>query len=61
MLAISQIEVAVKSFWGNIFQRMPKPEIGSVGATFSESEGKASRCIFTLIRNIRFKTQNLIN
>jgi ribonucleoside-diphosphate reductase beta chain len=28
MLAISQIEVAVKSFWGNIFQRMPKPEIG---------------------------------
>jgi len=38
MLAISQIEVAVKTFWGDIFQRMPKPEIGSVGATFSESE-----------------------
>jgi len=38
MLAISQIEVAVKTFWGNIHQRMPKPEIGSVGATFSESE-----------------------
>ena len=38
MLAISQIEVAVKSFWGNIYQRMPKPEIGSVGSTFAESE-----------------------
>ena len=38
MLAISQIEVAVKTFWGNIYQKMPKPEIGSVGATFSESE-----------------------
>lgn len=38
MLAISQIEVAVKTFWGDIYQRMPKPEIGSVGATFSESE-----------------------
>lgn len=38
MLAISQIEVAVKSFWGDIFQKLPKPEIGSVGATFSESE-----------------------
>jgi len=38
MLAISQIEVAVKTFWGDIFQKMPKPEIGSVGATFSESE-----------------------
>lgn len=38
MLAISQIEVAVKSFWGDIYQQMPKPEIGSVGATFAESE-----------------------
>ncbi len=38
MLAISQIEVAVKSFWGDIYQKIPKPEIGSVGATFSESE-----------------------
>jgi ribonucleoside-diphosphate reductase beta chain len=38
MLAISQIEVAVKTFWGDIHTRMPKPEIGAVGATFSESE-----------------------
>lgn len=38
MLAISQIEVSVKTFWGLIYQKMPKPEIGSVGATFSESE-----------------------
>lgn len=38
MLAISQIEVAVKSFWGEIYTKMPKPEIGSVGATFAESE-----------------------
>ncbi len=38
MLAISQIEVAVKTFWGDIYQRMPKPEIGAVGSTFAESE-----------------------
>ena len=38
MLAISQIEVAVKSCWGDIYHKMPKPEIGSVGATFAESE-----------------------
>ncbi|MEO8934863.1 MAG: ribonucleotide-diphosphate reductase subunit beta [Xanthomarina sp.] len=38
MLAISQIEVAVKNFWGDIYHRMPKPEIGSVGSTFAESE-----------------------
>ena len=38
MLAIAQIEVAVKTFWGDIYKKMPKPEIGSVGATFAESE-----------------------
>ena len=38
MLAISQIEVSVKSFWGDIYHRIPKPEVGSVGATFGESE-----------------------
>ncbi len=38
MLAIAQIEVAVKTFWGDIFKRLPKPEIGNVGFTFAESE-----------------------
>ena len=38
MLAISQIEVAVKTFWGDLYKHMPKPEIGAVGFTFAESE-----------------------
>ena len=38
MLAISQIEVAVKNFWGDIYHKIPKPEVGAVGATFAESE-----------------------
>ena len=38
MLAIAQIEVAVKTFWGNLYGKMPKPEIGAVGFTFAESE-----------------------
>ena len=38
MLAISQIEVAVKSFWGDMYHKIPKPEVGAVGATFAESE-----------------------
>lgn len=38
MLAISQIEVSVKTFWGDLYHKLPKPEIGSVGATFAESE-----------------------
>ena len=38
MLAISQIEVAVKNFWGDMYHKIPKPEIGAVGSTFAESE-----------------------
>lgn len=38
MLAISQIENAVKTFWGDLYKKLPKPEIAKVGATFSESE-----------------------
>jgi ribonucleoside-diphosphate reductase beta chain len=38
MLAIAQIEVAVKTFWGDIYKRIPKAEVGAVGATFAESE-----------------------
>ena len=38
MLAISQIEVQVKTFWADIYEQLPKPEIGNVGMTFAESE-----------------------
>lgn len=38
MLAISQIEVSVKTFWAKIYDKMPRPEIGAVGFTFAESE-----------------------
>ncbi len=38
MLAIAQIEVSVKTFWGDVYKKIPKPEIGNVGATFAESE-----------------------
>jgi ribonucleoside-diphosphate reductase beta chain len=38
MLAIAQVEVSVKTFWSDVYKKIPKPEIGSVGATFAESE-----------------------
>jgi len=38
MLAISQIEVQVKSFWAKLSDTMPKPEVQAVGVTFGESE-----------------------
>ena len=38
MLAISQIEVSVKTFWSDLYKRMPITEVGDVGMTFGESE-----------------------
>ena len=38
MLAISQIEVSVKLFWGDLYKRMPKPEIAALGFTHAEDE-----------------------
>lgn len=38
MLAISQVEVDVKTFWASVYWRLPKPEIAEVGMTFAESE-----------------------
>jgi ribonucleoside-diphosphate reductase beta chain len=52
MLAISQIEVAVKSFWGKIYDKMPKPEIGNVGATFAESEVRHADAYSNLLKLI---------
>ena len=50
MLAISQIEIAVKNFWGDIYKRMPKPEIGAVGSTFAESEVRHADAYSNLIQ-----------
>ena len=33
LLAIAQIEVNVKTFWGDLYKRMPITEIGDVGFT----------------------------
>ena len=60
MLAISQIEIAVKTFWGDIYKRLPKPEIGNVGATFAESEVRHADAYSNLIQvlglNSEFET-----
>lgn len=38
LLGIAQIEVAVKTFWGDIYKYFPKPEINIVGSTFAHNE-----------------------
>ena len=42
ILAIAQVEVSVKTFWGDLYGHIPKPEIGAVGYTFAESEVRHS-------------------
>lgn len=42
LLAIAQIEVAVKSFWGNLYTHLPKPEFNGLGSTFAECEFRHS-------------------
>lgn len=49
LLAISQIEVSVKAFWGDIYKKFPKPEVNAVGATFAESEVRHSRAYAHLL------------
>jgi ribonucleotide reductase beta subunit family protein with ferritin-like domain len=36
ILAISQVEVGVKKFWGRLGDRFPKPEFEAVGAVYAE-------------------------
>jgi len=49
MLAISQIEVAVKTFWAKIGDKFPKPEVQAVGVTFGESEVRHADAYSNLI------------
>jgi len=42
LLAIAQIEVNVKTFWGDLYKHFPKPEFNAVGMTFGESEVRHS-------------------
>lgn len=54
MLAISQIEVNVKTFWADMYKRMPITEIGDVGMTFAECHGEGTE-ILTLKGWVNFK------
>ncbi len=49
LLAIAQIEVAVKSFWGDLYHHLPKPEFNGLGATFAECEFRHSEAYSRLL------------
>ena len=57
MLAIAQVEVAVKTFWGDLYHRMPKYELGAVGAVFSESEARHAEAYSHLLEILGLNNQ----
>ena len=50
MLSIAQIEVNVKTFWADMYKRMPITEVGDVGMTFAESEVRHKDAYARLLR-----------
>lgn len=57
LLAIAQIEVSVKSFWGNLYQHMPKPELNGLGSTFAESEFRHSEAYSRLVEVLGYNNE----
>ncbi|GIZ14620.1 ribonucleotide-diphosphate reductase subunit beta [Capnocytophaga catalasegens] len=49
LLGIAQVEVAVKTFWGDLYDLFPKPEFNGLGATFAECEFRHSEAYARLI------------
>lgn len=57
LLSIAQIEVAVKSFWGNLYQHFPKPEMNGLGSTFAECEFRHSEAYSRLLEVLGYNSQ----
>lgn len=62
LLAIAQIEVAVKTFWGSLYLHLPKPEMNGLGATFAECEFRHSEAYSRLLEVLGYNQEfeNLI-
>lgn len=60
LTSISQIEVTVKSFWGDLYKHFPKPEFNAVGATFAESEVRHSLAYAHLLEILGFNEDFII-
>ena len=52
ILLISQVEVAVKSYWSNIGKHLPKPEIADMGAVFGGVEVIHSRAYSEILTKL---------
>ena len=57
LLTIAQIEVAVKSFWGNLYNHFPKPEMNGLGSTFAECEFRHSEAYSRLLEVLGYNDE----
>jgi ribonucleoside-diphosphate reductase beta chain len=62
-LVISQIEVNVKTLWGDLYKMFPKPEFNNLGVTFAECETRHSEAYSRLLEVLGFNNEfnDLIN
>ena len=58
LLGIAQVEVSVKTFWGDLYDLFPKPEFNGLGATFAECEFRHSEAYARLLEVPIFKERS---
>lgn len=57
LLAIAQIEVNVKTFWGDLYLHLPKPEFNGLGSTFAECEFRHSEAYSRLLEVLGYNNE----
>ena len=57
LLGIAQIEVGVKTFWGDLYKYFPKPEFNGLGSTFAECEFRHSEAYSRLLEVLGYNKE----
>lgn len=57
LLGIAQVEIGVKSFWGDLYKFLPKPEINGLGSTFAECEFRHSEAYARLVEVLGYNEE----
>jgi len=57
LLSISQVEVGVKTFWGNLYTYFPKPEFNGLGVTLGENEFRHSEAYSRLLEVLGYNDE----
>lgn len=57
LLSIAQVEVGVKTFWGNLYNMFPKPEMNGLGSTFAENEFRHSEAYSQLLEVLGYNEE----